>query len=177
MVRERIKELVDFATSESPYTNANKGWITDDVYVQFGALPDQPEQAKDELLDVFVFWEPIKQLISILFWVVLLASCLVFTSVSLTRGRFDISFLSSQSFDQSNQLSVSDQVDSMQLSSIEDQTILDDLEVASQPKEVEISPEIISTPSQDEPMSSQQISETSPTSEGKKGLGTAGNLF
>ena len=177
MVRERIKELVDFATSESPYSNANKGWINDDVYVQFGALPDQPEQSKDELLDVFVFWEPIKKLITILFFVVLFASCLVFTSVSFTRGRVDISFLFSKSLDQSNQVAASKQFELPQPPSIEDQITPEDLEVASELKEVEILPEIISTPSQSENISLKDTLETSTKSEVKKELGTAGNLF
>ena len=90
MVRERIKELVDFATTESPYRDANKGWLTDDVYLQLGKSQEKTSRAGKELANVSVFWGPINQLVSIIFFVVSLAAILVFISVSFAHGRFQI---------------------------------------------------------------------------------------
>ena len=49
-MRERIKEIVDFAKNESPYQSANKGWIADDIYLQWGAAsPVRSLNETDEL--------------------------------------------------------------------------------------------------------------------------------
>ena len=90
MVRERIKELVDFATSESPYRDANKGWLNDDVYIQWGKSSNQSPTQGVEFANVSVFWKPINQIVSILFLVVLLATIFVFLTVSLSHGRLQI---------------------------------------------------------------------------------------
>ena len=91
MVRERIEEVVEFATGESPYRNANKGWINKDVFIQWGAIPNQAQKEGDELLDVFVFWGPIKRFLTILFAVVLFASFFVFTAVSFSQDKLRFS--------------------------------------------------------------------------------------
>ena len=92
MVRERIKELVDFATTESPYRDANKGWITDDVYLEWGKAQEKNTRRSGvEMANVSVFWNPINQIASILLAVVLLASVFVFLAVSLAHGKFDLS--------------------------------------------------------------------------------------
>ena len=91
MVRERIKELVDFATTESPYRDATKGWLTDDVYIQWGAAKDKPVAKPDEFANVSVYLKPINQLLTILFIVIVLASIFVFSAVSLAHGRFQFS--------------------------------------------------------------------------------------
>ncbi len=90
MVRERIKELVDFATSESPYRSANKGWITDDVYLQLGSLEGDDFKESDELANVSVFWGPINQILLIVLFVFCFATLLVFTAVPLSQGRLNI---------------------------------------------------------------------------------------
>ncbi len=90
MVRERIKELVDFATSESPYRDANKGWLNDDVFIQWGASEVSTSQKGVEVANVSFFWKPINQIVSILFAVVLGASAFVFVSVSISHGRISI---------------------------------------------------------------------------------------
>ena len=92
MVRERIQEVVDFATSESPYRSANKGWITDDIYLQVGASPQGMSTGGDELADVSIFWQPINKLLLILLGVFALATIFVVTSISLSHGEgFDSS--------------------------------------------------------------------------------------
>ena len=91
MLTGRIKELLDFATTESPYRSANKGWVTDDVYLQWGASIDKASNEGDELANVSVFWKPIIEIALILFVVVALATILVFSAVSISHGRFHIS--------------------------------------------------------------------------------------
>tara|TARA_Y100001968_G_C19213744_1_gene646084 strand:+ start:408 stop:887 length:480 start_codon:yes stop_codon:yes gene_type:complete len=91
VVRERIKEVVDFARAESPYRNANKGWINDDVYLQWGSLPDQSEKNGNELIDIFIFWKPFGKLISILFSVISISVIVVLLAVSFSQGKINIS--------------------------------------------------------------------------------------
>ncbi len=67
MLRGRVKELLDFATTESPYRSANKGWVTDDVYLQWGSSLNQDSNEGDELANVSVFWKPIIEIALILF--------------------------------------------------------------------------------------------------------------
>ena len=84
---ERIKELVDFATSESPYRDANKGWLNDDVYLQWGKEPGFSPKSGVEVANISVSWSPINRLASILLAVVILASTFVFLEVSISHGR------------------------------------------------------------------------------------------
>ena len=90
MVRERIKELVDFATTESPYRNATKGWLTDDVFISWGASDTKVANQTNELANVSVYWKPFSRLVSIIFVVFFLASIFVFSAVSFAHGRFQI---------------------------------------------------------------------------------------
>ncbi|WP_320673904.1 hypothetical protein [Prochlorococcus sp. MIT 1341] len=90
-VRERVKEILDFARAESPYRSANKGWITDDVFLEWGSPSKAELKQGDEVLDISVYWNPINQIILILFSVILLATILVFLAVSFTHGRLDFS--------------------------------------------------------------------------------------
>ncbi len=90
MVRERIKELVDFVTTESPYRDANKGWLTDDVYIQWGSSPVQDSSRGVEFANISVLWKPINQILLILFTVLLLSALFVFVAVSWSHGKFEI---------------------------------------------------------------------------------------
>tara|TARA_Y100001968_G_C19217560_1_gene647969 strand:- start:36 stop:569 length:534 start_codon:yes stop_codon:yes gene_type:complete len=177
VVRERIKEIADFATSESPYRNANKGWVNDDVYIQFGTSTDHPNQSRDELLDILVFWEPIKKLISILFFVLLLASFLVFTTVSFSRGRIDISWMIEQSFQNLNPSKQANQFELIQEETSESIIEEKDIEVLSNEQNNEIKPEIISNEPETTSLDSLKPSENALNPETKKAMGTAGNLF
>ena len=89
MVRERFQEIVDFATTQSPYRSATKGWISDDVYLELGASEGKYLKQGNELANVSFYWQPINQIISILFGVVLLATTFVFFSVSISHGRIN----------------------------------------------------------------------------------------
>ena len=90
MVRERIKELVEFATTESPYRNATKGWLTDDVYINWGTSHEKATNQGDELANVSFYWKPVSQLALIIITVVFLAAIFVFSAVSFAHGRFQI---------------------------------------------------------------------------------------
>ena len=180
MVRERVKEVVDFATSTSPYKNANKGWITEDVYLQWGASPETQSASKNEFLDVLVFWEPIKKLVSILFIVISLAALLVVSAVSYNHGRFPLSIKIPVIQSQPNLVEENNQSLKIDLQDPEgvDAVNTDNapLTVLEAEKHLVIS-EIDQTVSRDsieEPLGS---IETIPQKTAKKDLGTAGNLF
>ncbi len=96
MLRDRIKELVDFATTESPYRQATKGWINEDIYLELGSPKGNSSKSGEELAEVAVFWKPINQMFLLLFLVLSLATIFVFVSLSLSRGSFNIS-MNSQS--------------------------------------------------------------------------------
>ena len=93
MVRERIKEIVDFVSSESPYSSANKGWINEDIYIQWGKSTKQNNNSANEVLNISFFWNPIQILLSILFGVLLISTIFVFSVISFSNGRFNISQL------------------------------------------------------------------------------------
>ncbi len=93
MVKERVQEVIDFATSESPYQSANKGWVAEDVYLQLGDS-SRSLNSKNELANVSIFWNPIKKIILILLFVILLATIFVFSSISIAKGRINIPFSS-----------------------------------------------------------------------------------
>ncbi len=85
---ERIKEIVDFAKTESPYRSANKGWIAEDVFLQLGENKDTKNNTFDELAKVSFFWQPIIQIALTLFAIIFLATILAFTPIAFSKGRF-----------------------------------------------------------------------------------------
>jgi len=84
---ERIKEIIDFAKSESPYRSANKGWITNDVFLNLGPSEEKSASQFDQFVKVSFLWQPIIQLASILFVVIFLSSIFAFAPISLSSGR------------------------------------------------------------------------------------------
>ena len=88
MLKERIQEILDFSKSESPYRKANKGWINQDVFLDLNPSLDTFSQ-KNEAAKVTVFWSPINTLLSNIFLIIIISSILVFTSLSLAKGRFN----------------------------------------------------------------------------------------
>ncbi len=88
MLKERIKEIFDFTKSESPYRKANKGWINQDIFLDLNPSPDKFLQ-KNEAAKVTVFWSPINTLLSNIFTIIIISSIIVFTSLSLEKGRFN----------------------------------------------------------------------------------------
>lgn len=88
VLRERIQEIVDFAKGESPYRSANKGWVTDDVYLSWSPTNEKDSTADDELVKVSFYWQPIIQVIAIIFVVICLATFFAFTPLAISKGKF-----------------------------------------------------------------------------------------
>ena len=55
-IKERVIEVVDFVTTESPYRSATQVWINDYVSFQLGSSPDQSLKEGDELLTMSIYW-------------------------------------------------------------------------------------------------------------------------
>ena len=91
MFKERIQEVFDFTTSESPYRKANKGWINEDIFLDLGPSANSVNKS-NEAAKVTLFWSPINSLLSNIFWIIIVCSILVFTSISFAKGRFDFNF-------------------------------------------------------------------------------------
>ena len=75
MVKNRIDEIIDFTRSESPYRNANKGWINDFIFLQWGKTKEKDKEYGEELADVAVYWN--KELAGIVFIVGFLTTSLI----------------------------------------------------------------------------------------------------
>ena len=80
MIKERLQEILEFTKSESPYSKANKGWINQDIFLEFGKsssnLSKQREAAK-----VILLWPPIQKLISNLLLIITISSFLVLAAL------------------------------------------------------------------------------------------------
>ena len=89
MFKERLQEIFEFTKSESPYSKANKGWINQDIFLEFGKsssiLSKQKEAAK-----VTLFWPPIKKLISNLLLIIIISSIIVLNTIKQSHVDFNI---------------------------------------------------------------------------------------
>ena len=88
MLKERIQEIFEFTKSESPYRKANKGWINQDIFLDLSPAPDTFSQ-KNEAAKITVFWSPVNTLLSNIFIIIIMSSLIVFTSLSLSKGRLN----------------------------------------------------------------------------------------
>mgnify|MGYP001160904290 CR=1 FL=1 len=96
MIKERLQEILEFTKSESPYTKANKGWINEDIFLEFGksssSLSKQKEAAK-----VTFLWPPIQRLISNLLLIIIISSLIVLSTIkgaqlNLNLGSLTVAF-------------------------------------------------------------------------------------
>ena len=89
MLKERLQEILEFTKSESPYSKANKGWVNQDIFLEFGksssTLSNQKEAAKVTLL-----WPPIQRLITNLLLLFFLASLIVLASLKGSQLKFNL---------------------------------------------------------------------------------------
>ena len=89
MFKDRLQEILEFTKSESPYSKANKGWINQDIFLEFGKsssnLSKQKEAAKVTLL-----WTPIQRIISNLLLIVIISSLVVLTTLKESRIDFNL---------------------------------------------------------------------------------------
>jgi len=88
VLKERIQEIFEFTKSESPYKRANKGWINQNMFLDLSPSPDTLKE-KDEAAKITLFWSPITSLLSNIFFIIIISSLLVFTSLSFAKGRFN----------------------------------------------------------------------------------------
>ena len=88
MLKERIQEILEFTKSESPYRKANKGWINQDIFLDLSPSDEKYKQ-RSEAAKVTIFWSPINILFGNIFFIIILGSIIVFTSVSFEKNRFD----------------------------------------------------------------------------------------
>ena len=93
MIKNRFKEILEFTKSESPYSKANKGWINEDIFLEFGKslslLSKQKETARITLL-----WAPLQRLIYNLILIIIISSLIVLTTLKASAVRFNfISFI------------------------------------------------------------------------------------
>ena len=98
MLKERIQEIFEFTKSESPYRKANKGWVAQDIFLDLSPSPDT-FASKNEAAKVKIFWPPITTLLSNIFTVIIISSILVFTSLSIVKGRFDFNLFNTSLID------------------------------------------------------------------------------
>tara|TARA_Y100001968_G_scaffold235750_1_gene218954 strand:- start:171 stop:743 length:573 start_codon:yes stop_codon:yes gene_type:complete len=89
VLKERIQEIFDFTKSESPYSKANKGWINKYIFLDLSPSINTLKQ-KNEDAKIILFWSPIKSLLSNIFFILIISSILVFTSLSFVRGKFNL---------------------------------------------------------------------------------------
>ena len=167
MPGERFKEIVDFATTESPFRSANKGWINDNVFLQWG--PDKDRKTSedfDQLAEIAFYWQPIIQIATILFVVISLATIFAFAPIYLSKGSSNL--LSGFSFRNSESAPVEKMI-----KEVEVQKSTEDSVPAQSPMGNIIMPEISLLDSKVD----NSIIKTDSISENKVDLGKSTNLY
>ena len=89
MFKERLQEILEFTKSESPYSKANKGWINQDIFLEFGKSSSNLSKQK-ESAQVTLLWLPIQRLISNLLLIVIISSLIVITSLKESQLNFNL---------------------------------------------------------------------------------------
>ena len=91
MFKERIQEVFEFTTSESPYRKANKGWLNQDIFLDLSPSANTVSES-NETAKVTLFWSPINSLLSNIFLIIIACSIIVFTSIMFAKERFNFNF-------------------------------------------------------------------------------------
>ena len=87
MIRERIQEIFDFFKAESPYRSANKGWLTNDIFLQWKASEQDNSTEFAQIAKVSLYWQPIIQIVLVIFTVISLATFFAFSPLAFSRGK------------------------------------------------------------------------------------------
>ena len=82
-IKKSASELVEFFRSESPYRQANKGWLAQNIYLNFRSDKRNSSKGFDQIAEVSFFSQPIMQIALSLFCVISLAMFLVFSPLYL----------------------------------------------------------------------------------------------
>ena len=89
MFKERLQEILEFTKSESPYSKANRGWINQDIFLEFGKSASNLSKQKEALKLTFL-WSPIKRLISYLLLTIIISSLIVISTLKESQLNFNL---------------------------------------------------------------------------------------
>ena len=82
-IKKNASELFEFFSTESPYRQANKGWLAQNIYLNFRSDKRNAVKEFDQIAEVSVSSRPIIQMVLALFCVVSLAMLLAFSPLYL----------------------------------------------------------------------------------------------
>ncbi len=89
MIVNRIKssasELVEFFRTESPYRQASKGWLAEDVYLNLKPSKENSPSGLDQIAEVSFYWQPVIQIVVMLLSLITLATLLAFSPLYLFK--------------------------------------------------------------------------------------------
>ena len=88
MFKERLQEILEFTKSESPYSKANKGWINEDIFLEFGKSSSSLSKQKEAARVTFL-WSPIQRLISNLLLIIIISSLIVLSTIKGSQLNFN----------------------------------------------------------------------------------------
>lgn len=82
-IKKSASELVEFFNSESPYRQANKGWLSDDIYLNL--RPEQRKESKkfDQIAEVSVYSSSIVGMVLTFLFVIGLSILVAFSPLYL----------------------------------------------------------------------------------------------
>ena len=89
MFKERLQEILEFTKSESPYRKANKGWINQDIFLEFGKSASNLSKKK-EAAKITLLWPPIQRLIFNLLLIIIISSLIVLTTLKESQLNFNL---------------------------------------------------------------------------------------
>ena len=89
MFKERLQEILEFTKSESPYNKANKGWINQDIFLEFGKSSSNLSKQK-EAVKVTLLWTPIQRFISNLLLILIISSLIVLFILKESQLNFNL---------------------------------------------------------------------------------------
>ena len=92
MFKERFLEILEFTKSESPYKKANKGWINQDIFLEFGKSSSTLSKQKEAVKITFL-WHPIQKLIFNLLIIIIISSIIVLFTLKESKFNFNLSSL------------------------------------------------------------------------------------
>ncbi len=82
-IKKSASELVEFFNSESPYRQANKGWIAENIFLNLKPDQEDPSKRLDQIAEVSLYWQPIFQIAIALIFVISLSALLAFSPIYL----------------------------------------------------------------------------------------------
>ena len=85
--KESFSDIVEFFSIQSPYRSATKGWLTDDLYLQWGPTEEKRTAKLEEMAKVSFYWKPIIQLLSILFIIISFSVFLAFSPLYIVNHK------------------------------------------------------------------------------------------